>query len=537
MAPDSLFGRDDEPPTDEPNEGVRVLGAEEVARAAEVSRVAKRRGPDEKKYGDRPEPPPRDVKPAMRFPLAESADAADIERPRPAPVGSEPVLSVGPPSGETQLPHWTEPATGEVPKVLIGDQDDADDEQWAAFTSSAPRWRDQDTDWNLEEDAGADLVHDAGTRVGALDETVRPADEDYLTFDDLDVPDAASPTAPPRGSAADPIKIQAGRPTPRPAPPGRKAPPRAARTPAGAGAASPGTGERPAGPSGPRGGTSSGGGGRDKQTAIVVGLAIALVALVLIIQPLAWLTLLVLVIPPLVQGTQEFMHAVRRGGFRPAQPIGLVAAVCLPIAAYNGGEGALLMVLVLTVAATMLWFLVGASSERPMANIAITLAGVLYVGVLGSFAALLLRVGHVGGGDIDQGPKYLLLAVAVTVAYDAGGYLIGSRIGRTPLSKASPNKTVEGLVAGLATAVLAGLLFGVVFRVGGLGAGQVLLFSVFCALAAPLGDLAESMLKRDLGVKDMGNLLPGHGGVLDRCDALLFVLPTAYYVLRTMGML
>ena len=108
------------------------------------------------------------------------------------------------------------------------------------------------------------------------------------------------------------------------------------------------------------------------------------------------------------------------------------------------------------------------------------------------------------------------------------------------MSPASPNKTMEGLVGGMAVAVGVGIVMGILGQPSpiadndfpGGGFGPALLLGVAAALAAPIGDLAESQIKRDLGIKDMGSILPGHGGLLDRFDSLLFVLPTTYYVAR-----
>jgi phosphatidate cytidylyltransferase len=126
----------------------------------------------------------------------------------------------------------------------------------------------------------------------------------------------------------------------------------------------------------------------------------------------------------------------------------------------------------------------------------------------------------------------LLGAVVPAVFYDIGGLVVGRTFGRSPLMAVSPNKTWEGLAGGVILAVLSAVIilglipgvhpwddFSVAFRLG-----------VAIAIVAPLGDLCESLIKRDLGVKDMGELLPGHGGLLDRFDALLFSLPAAYYV-------
>ena len=170
----------------DPTEGVRIIGAEEAAEAMERGDVAPRRGGDEPRFGDRP-PPPMGPRPALRFPLDVSADATRIERPSvqppPAPV-----------TGPVELPHWTEPPTGEVPQVLIGDdspliketEDDLD--AWSSFATSAPRWRDADDTWD-EDDTRfvANLAHDDETRVGALeDPDARPTHDEFFSFHDLD---------------------------------------------------------------------------------------------------------------------------------------------------------------------------------------------------------------------------------------------------------------------------------------------------------------------------------------------------------------
>jgi phosphatidate cytidylyltransferase len=125
----------------------------------------------------------------------------------------------------------------------------------------------------------------------------------------------------------------------------------------------------------------------------------------------------------------------------------------------------------------------------------------------------------------------LLGAIVCTVGYDVGGLFVGSQMGSRPLMpEISPNKTWEGLLGGMLLAVVMGALFGFTSHYWGMKHG--LLLGLVVAVVAPLGDLAESMIKRDIGIKDMGRILPGHGGVLDRFDALLFVLPAAYYLVK-----
>ena len=120
-----------------------------------------------------------------------------------------------------------------------------------------------------------------------------------------------------------------------------------------------------------------------------------------------------------------------------------------------------------------------------------------------------------------------------TVGYDVGAFFVGRSLGTRPMSAASPNKTFEGLAAGwIASVLVSVVVLGHISPWDEIGFGEKALFGLIAALAATLGDLCESVLKRDLGVKDMGTLLPGHGGVLDRFDALLFVLPATYYAAR-----
>ena len=158
-------------------------------------------------------------------------------------------------------------------------------------------------------------------------------------------------------------------------------------------------------------------------------------------------------------------------------------------------------------------------------NIAASLMAFVYVGFLGSFAALILKEAG------DNGIGLLLGAVIATVAFDVGSFFVGRASGKTPLAPGlSPNKTFEGLVGGVITCVLVSLVL--VGRIYPWNTGKAFWLGVVVAVVAPLGDLCESMIKRDLGVKDMGKLLPGHGGVLDRIDALLFVIPATYYLAR-----
>lgn len=159
---------------------------------------------------------------------------------------------------------------------------------------------------------------------------------------------------------------------------------------------------------------------------------------------------------------------------------------------------------------------------------ATTLLG-MWVGLLASYAVLLAN-------RPDDGPTAVLAVLGAAILGDIGGYLFGRLLGRHRIAPTvSPNKTWEGLLGGM---FLAGVLAALVLpRVGDLFDGPLpaVAVAVLCVLAGFVGDLAESMVKRDLGVKDLGTLLPGHGGVLDRVDGLLVALPVGYYALELLA--
>jgi phosphatidate cytidylyltransferase len=160
-------------------------------------------------------------------------------------------------------------------------------------------------------------------------------------------------------------------------------------------------------------------------------------------------------------------------------------------------------------------------------SVSVTVLGVAWIG-LGLAHALLLR-------DIDEHGALAVFTVLLAVwAGDAGAYFIGLLFGRHKLAPTvSPGKTWEGLIAGIVATI--GVTFLALYEANFLSIPESLVLGVVIAIAAPLGDLFESALKRDAEVKDSGRLLAGHGGVLDRIDALLFAWVAAYYVVVAFG--
>jgi phosphatidate cytidylyltransferase len=261
--------------------------------------------------------------------------------------------------------------------------------------------------------------------------------------------------------------------------------------------------------------------GSELVTRVVTGVAMAAAGLLVLNAGPGPASILVSVIVAL--GVIELCGALRTQGYRPAGLVALVGSVGLVLGAYHGGESAFAGVAALVVPVTLLWYLAGVSKARPAPGVASTFLVFGYVGIMGGFAGLILAR--------QDGIGLLLGIVLCCVAYDIGGYLAGSRFGRRHIAPSiSPNKTVEGLLAGMAASVVIGFIL--VGSISPWGRFEALALGVVVAVLAPIGDLCESLIKRDLGVKDLGGLLPGHGGVLDRFDAMLFALPAVYYLIK-----
>lgn len=246
---------------------------------------------------------------------------------------------------------------------------------------------------------------------------------------------------------------------------------------------------------------------------------------------LGTVTSLVLCLVVVTFAAGECFSVLRKVGYHPATLLGLVGTISLMIGAYDKGVAALPLVLVLITAFTFIWFMCGIESGSPVAGTAATLLTVGWISLLGAYAALLLSPSLFPD---RHGIAFLLGAIIATVANDVGALAVGGWLGRHPLAPSiSPNKTWEGLVGG--TIVTLGVSAAVVGAIHPWTPTKALLLGVVVSVVAPIGDLSESLLKRDLRLKDMGTLLPGHGGVLDRVDALIFVLPATYYLVRALN--
>ena len=263
--------------------------------------------------------------------------------------------------------------------------------------------------------------------------------------------------------------------------------------------------------------------GRDMVAAIGVGAGLGAVILLslLVYRPAFLLVLLVAILV----GVVELTRALQAGGVRaPLVPV-LAGTVAMLALAWTRGASGLVVAFLLTVLAVLLWRL----GDGPDGYLRDASAGVLvalYVPLLAGFCVLLLVP--------DDGAARVLAFIATVVGNDVGGFAAGVLFGKHPMAPSvSPKKSWEGM----AGSVLAGVLVAtpiVTLALGGPWWGGVLV-GVALAVSATAGDLGESLIKRDLGIKDMGQLLPGHGGIMDRLDSLLPSAAVAYLLLSVLA--
>jgi phosphatidate cytidylyltransferase len=265
--------------------------------------------------------------------------------------------------------------------------------------------------------------------------------------------------------------------------------------------------------------------GRDVPAAFITGLALAGLALGSLAVGKWAFALTAGAIVLWAQG--ELYLAFQRHHLQPATALGLVSGGLVLGAAYFRGEAAMLSMFVLSVLAAFLWYMAAPVSHRrgTATNIGVTVLGVAYVPLMAGFALAML--------DFTDGRALVLSVIGLTFVYDTAAFIVGSWWGNRPLAPTiSPKKSLEGAI-GATLVVIAVSVGAVAPAVTSLSTvGRSVALAVVVAVLAPLGDLAESLIKRDLGVKDMGSVLPGHGGVLDRIDSVLFVVPAAFLFLR-----
>lgn len=380
---------------------------------------------------------------------------------------------------DTLLPHWTDAPTGQVPIVVAREAAGGDD-PWAAIP--APAWREGEADWVAHEDqfdasilASDAKEEDARPWEFSLDAEEVAAEE---ILDDTPRPEPVRAQRTRRSAHANPLAGRAVRQSSQ----------------------------------------------RSVSLATFTGVVLAAVVAAVFLG--GALPVAVMVLITLALSAAEAYAGFRMVGAHPATILGIVAVLTLGVAAYNKGSGAIGAVSVLLLIFGFIWYLSAEKKIDVLDGLGATMFVYVWVGVLGSYALLLISPNAFPG---RHGLAYLFGAILLAVANDSGALFTGRAFGRRPLSPAlSPNKTIEGTIGGTIITLIVGLavvpLISPWTRTHGLEVAAAL------SVVVPLGDLFESMVKRTLGVKDLGQLLPGHGGLLDRVDGLLFALPTMYYL-------
>jgi phosphatidate cytidylyltransferase len=416
--------------------------------------------------------------PTGQFPVASSSDprvtitGADIasEIAEDAPV-------VDP---DTLLPHWTDAPTGQVP-IVVARESAKDDDPWSAVP--APAWREGEADWVAHE-GQFDASFLAGEAAKADDS--RPW-EFNLSVEEID----------------DEPVAEAPRPEPQ----------REQRT-------------RQRVTHNPLAGRAVRQTTNSVSLATMTGVGLAVVVFgVFFAGPLEFS---VLVLVALGIAAAEAFAGFRSVGAHPATILGIAAVLTLGIAVYNKGLVVVGAVSVLLVIFGFVWYMFAPTKIDVLDGLGATIFVYAWIGVLGSYAIVMLAPHTYPNRN---GMAFIFGALALTICNDAAALFTGRWFGSHPLNATlSPNKTIEGTIGGTIVTLIAGALLLPLVNPWTVTHG--LEAAVALSIVVPLGDLFESMVKRTLGLKDFGRLLPGHGGLLDRVDGLLFALPTMYYLLH-----
>lgn len=270
---------------------------------------------------------------------------------------------------------------------------------------------------------------------------------------------------------------------------------------------------------------------KTKITRVITGFVISLVALFCFLA--GGIPLFCFLMATLFLATKEYVHILRNKGFHPSLSLISVTSVVFGLLIFFRRFDLVPCVLTFAIMASFLVVLF--MGRQPyIANVATTALGFMYGGWLPCHILLIRQMGSSSVNffvpGLNDGLCYLLYTFLIVLATDTGAYYCGSKFGKHKLSKViSPKKTIEGAIGGGLFAILIAAVFGAYYTK--LTLMEAVIGGVLITVFAQLGDLSESLIKRDAGVKDSSNILPGHGGLLDRTDSYVFALPVAYYYL------
>ena len=268
-------------------------------------------------------------------------------------------------------------------------------------------------------------------------------------------------------------------------------------------------------------------------TRLITGVIIGLMALAAIMAGGLYLVALVLAI--VILASKEYVTILEHKGFRPSFKIIIISSLIFAGMAYFNRFD--LVALVFTVCSILAFMSVLFKGKQPyIANVATTILGFVYCGWFPLHLLFLRDLGSqpVYNGFLKQnitmaGASYALLLFFAVILTDSFCYYVGCKFGKHKLSKViSPNKTIEGSIGGTIMCLIFCFVFGLTIQIPWY---HCIIIGILIAAFAQIGDLCESMIKRDAGVKDSSNILPGHGGFLDRTDSYVLTIPVVHYYL------
>jgi len=265
---------------------------------------------------------------------------------------------------------------------------------------------------------------------------------------------------------------------------------------------------------------------------ILTGTLLTVISIILIVWGLLPLALEVTAI--VLLGIWEFCDLAERKGVRPSRITALIGGLVLMGAAGFGNESSLARAMLFVALYTFLIFIFRKDFHRSaLLDAATTLMGVVYVGWMMSFILLMRKLPgmvELMGHQLDKGAGYVLLVVFATVLTDSMAFFVGRFLGRVRLCPdISPGKTMEGAMAGVLGSLLWSWWLGSLL---GIASAHAIVLGLMIGILAQLGDMWESMLKREVKLKDSGEIVLGHGGILDRFDSLFFALPAGFLYLK-----
>lgn len=264
------------------------------------------------------------------------------------------------------------------------------------------------------------------------------------------------------------------------------------------------------------------------ETRMLTGFIIGVVVLSMLY--LGGIFLFLLVSACIYLGSKEYVEILKHKGFFPSLKVILIMDIILALLFYTNNASLILTAITITTITSFMWVLF--KGRQPyIANVATTILGVLYGGWLTLHLMMLRGITNEGSLDLSlqntTGISYIFFLFFVILATDMGCYFVGRKYGKHQLAPTvSPKKTIEGSIGGGVCAVITGLC--VAFMVN-IPLIHAFFLGILCSFFAQIGDLCESLIKRDAGVKDSSDIIPGHGGFLDRTDSYVFTMPAMYY--------